>query len=188
MPFITQWKQANSDVLMAQVGSATESHPHKFLDGIYFAPSFSTSTVPYLQRVFMADACHLHFGKYALFGCYGVMANSNMSPVGFAIIFGNKNGESWRAFWKFITSLHPEMNADDVTVITNQDKGHIGRSRPGDAQRSTVPLLMALPPEYYEEVWGRWGEDTVFGHVDVQQACWSPFSSATRPLQDGTLP
>jgi hypothetical protein len=126
MPFITQWKQANSDVLMAHVGSATESHPLKFLDGIFFAPSFSTSTVPYLQRVFMADACHLHFGKYNLFGCYGVTANSNMSPVGFAILFGNENGESWRAFWKFIRSLHPEMNADDVTLITDQDKGQMG--------------------------------------------------------------
>jgi hypothetical protein len=74
----------------------------------------------------MADACHLHFGKYNLFGCYGVTANSNMSPVGFAILFGNENGESWRAFWKFIRSLHPEMNADDVTLITDQDKGQMG--------------------------------------------------------------
>ncbi len=36
---------------------------------------------------------------------------------------------------------------------------------------------MASPAEYYEEVRGRWGKDAVFGHVDVQQACWSPFSS-----------
>ena len=81
MPFITQWKHANSDVLMAKLGSVSESPPLKFLDRIFFAPSFSTSTVPYLQRVFMADACHLHFGKYTLFGCYGVTANSNMSPL-----------------------------------------------------------------------------------------------------------
>ena len=73
----------------------------------------------------MADACHLHFGKY-LFGCYGVTANSNMSLVGFAIVFGNENGECWRAFWKFIRSLHPEMNTDDVTVTTDQDKGQMG--------------------------------------------------------------
>ena len=46
-------------------------------------------------------------------------------PVGFAIVFGNENGECWRAFWKFIRSLHPEMNADDVTIITDQDKGQM---------------------------------------------------------------
>ena len=65
-PFITVWKQKNADVLLAQLGSANESPPLKFLNGIFFAPSFTTSTVPFLQRVFMADACHLHFGKYTL--------------------------------------------------------------------------------------------------------------------------
>ena len=125
-PFITVWKQKNADVLLAQLGSANESPPLKFLNGIFFAPSFTTSTVPFLKRVFMADACHLHFGKYTLFGCYGLTANSNMSAVGFAILFGNENGECWRQFWKFIRSLHPQMNADDVTVITDQDKGQAG--------------------------------------------------------------
>ena len=46
---------------------------------------------PSTSKVFMADACHLHFGKYMLFLCYGVTANSNASPVAFAILFQNKN-------------------------------------------------------------------------------------------------
>ncbi len=40
---------------------------------------------PSTSKVFMADACHLHFGKYTLFLCYGVTANSNPSPV--ALLF-----------------------------------------------------------------------------------------------------
>ncbi len=56
-----------------------------------FAPSFVQKTIPPLQKTYMADACHLNFGKYTLFFCYGVTANSNMSPVGFGIIFGNEN-------------------------------------------------------------------------------------------------
>ena len=74
----------------------------------------------------MTVACHLHFGKYTLFCFYGVTANSNMSPVGFALIFGDKTAECWHSFWKFVRSLHPEMNTDDVMIITDQDKGQMG--------------------------------------------------------------
>jgi hypothetical protein len=65
----------------------------------------------------MADACHLNFGKYTLFACYGVTANANMLPVGFAIIFGNENGASWKKFWEFIHKMHPTMNRPDVTIL-----------------------------------------------------------------------
>ncbi len=59
-------------------------------------PSFSKANVPELQAVFMADACHLNFGT--MFLCYGVTTNSNMLPVGFAIIFGNENALGWKEF------------------------------------------------------------------------------------------
>ena len=91
--------------------------------GVFFAPSFTMETVPLLQRLFMADACHLNFGKYTLFTCYGVTANANMSPVAFGIVFGNENGDSWGAFWEFVKKLHPTIDMGDVTVITDQDKG-----------------------------------------------------------------
>ncbi len=80
-------------------------------------------TVPQLQKVFMADACHLHFGKYTLFLCYRMTANSNASPVAFAILFGNKNTSTWRQFWKYCLDLHPYIDSVDVTIITDQDKG-----------------------------------------------------------------
>jgi hypothetical protein len=71
----------------------------------------------------MADACHLNFGKYTLFSHYGVTANSNMSPVGFAIIFGNENTSNWTKFWEYVLKVHPSMNSGYMTIITNQDKG-----------------------------------------------------------------
>ncbi len=97
-----------------------------FLHGIFFAPSFSKSAVPELQHLVMADACHLNFGKYNLFTCYGITANANMCPVGFAIIFGNENLLSWKEFWKFIIELHPCINETDVTIVSDQDKGLFG--------------------------------------------------------------
>jgi hypothetical protein len=45
------------------------------------------------------------------------------SPVGFAIIFGNENGASWKLLWEFLLETHPSMNASDITMITDQDKG-----------------------------------------------------------------
>jgi hypothetical protein len=49
-----------------------------------------------------------------------------MSPVGFAIIFGNENGHSWKDFWRFIHRTHPTMNRTDATIVTDQDKGSKG--------------------------------------------------------------
>jgi len=69
------------------------------------------------------DACHLNFGKHTLFSCYGRTANANMLGVGFAIVFGNKNGASWKLFWEFLLETHPSMNASDITMITDQGPG-----------------------------------------------------------------
>jgi hypothetical protein len=74
----------------------------------------------------MADACHLNFGKYTMFAYYGVTENANMSPVGFAIIFGNENGASWKEFWHFTVRTHPSINRANITIVTDQDKGSKG--------------------------------------------------------------
>ena len=122
--FWDQWKADNYALLVNQLGYKTQ--PSRFFHGVFFTPSFTKTTVPHLQTIFMADACHLDFGKYTMFACYGVTANANMSPVGFAIIFGNENGTSWRQFWDFIHKTHPTMNRPDVTIVTDQDKGSKG--------------------------------------------------------------
>jgi hypothetical protein len=83
--FWDKWKEENYNLLVNQLGYKTIVGC--FLNGVFYAPSFSKATIPKLQTVFMVDACHLNFGKYTMFSCYSVTANSNMSPVGFAIIF-----------------------------------------------------------------------------------------------------
>ncbi len=111
-------------MLVNQLGFKTQAS--QFLHGVFFTPSFLQKTVPKLQTLFMADACHLNFGKYTMFACYGVTANANMLPVGFAIIFGNENGASWKEFWRFIVRMHPSINRADITIVTDQEKGSKG--------------------------------------------------------------
>ena len=71
----------------------------------------------------MANACHLHFGKYTLFLCYRISANANASPFAFAIMLGNEIMSSWHQFWNYALKLHPYLDSTDVTIITDQDKG-----------------------------------------------------------------
>jgi hypothetical protein len=121
--FVLQWKKDHKNQVFGWLGSPKDKLRLQFLNGIFFAPSFVKTTVPHLQKVFMADACHLNFGNYTLFLRYGITANSNASHVAFAIIFGNKNTKTWRQFWKYALELHPFIDAGDITIITNQDKG-----------------------------------------------------------------
>jgi len=123
--FWSKWKTDNYALLVNQLGYKSQEGT-RFLHGVFFTPSFSQKTVPELQTLFMADACHLNFGKYTMFTCYGITANANMSQVGFAIIFGNENGASWKEFWRFIVQMHPSINRADVTIVTDQDKGSMG--------------------------------------------------------------
>ena len=51
-----------------------------------------------LQIFFQADACHMKFGKYMLYSCYGTTANGNTSSVAFGILFGNEDKEGWVQF------------------------------------------------------------------------------------------
>ena len=121
--FVDKWKEEHEEVLVRQLGSKNDGF--QFLNGIFFVPSFAQKTVPHLKDMFMADACHLNFGKYTLFSCYGITANANMSPVAFAILFGNESGYAWKQFWEFVVEIHPSINREHVTIVTDQDKGQI---------------------------------------------------------------
>ena len=94
--FVKDWKTCNSNMLLEQLGSKDDDV--SFLTGVLFAPSFVSTTVPHLQNTFVADACHLNFGKYTLFSCYGITANANTSPVAFAILFDNENTTNWTKY------------------------------------------------------------------------------------------
>jgi len=65
--YAANWLLTHEDIIVSQLGSKTDCL--QFVTGVFFAPCFATATVPHLQRVFMADACHLNFGKYTLFSC-----------------------------------------------------------------------------------------------------------------------
>jgi hypothetical protein len=90
---------------------------------MFFSTSAAQEVVPHLQRVLQADACHMNFGKYTLYSCYGTTANCNTFPVAFAITFGNKDKDGWVQFWEFAKSLHPSLDRFDTTIITDQAKG-----------------------------------------------------------------
>ncbi len=68
--------------------------PLKFFSEILFSISGASKAVPFLQQVFQgADACHMSFGKYTLYSCYGTTANLNTCPDAFGILFGNEDKE-----------------------------------------------------------------------------------------------
>ena len=121
--FVEMWKADRQKEILRRLGSPKDELRLKFLNGIFFAPSYIKETVPHLQKVTMADACHLNIGRYTLFSCYGITANSNASPVAFAIIFGNESTSTWKLFWKYAMELHPYIDAGDITIIPTRTKG-----------------------------------------------------------------
>jgi hypothetical protein len=129
--YVTDWKAKNKKMLIEggvwppRGGDQVVLNPLKFLSGIFFAPSNAQRTVPHLQTVFQADACHMNFGKYTLYSCYGTTANGNTSPVAFGILFGNEDKEGWVQFWKFAKNILPCLDNERNTFITDQAKGLI---------------------------------------------------------------
>ncbi len=48
-----------------------------------------------------------------------------MYLIAFAFFFGNGDTEGWHKFWKFAITLHPQLNATEKTIITDQNAGCI---------------------------------------------------------------
>jgi hypothetical protein len=93
--------------------------------GIFISPSTSKEQFFFLQEVLHADAAHMSFGKYTLYSVYGTNVNGTMSALGFALLFGNEDKQSWTRFWNFIKKTHPTIYQSNYTIITNQDKGSL---------------------------------------------------------------
>ncbi len=70
--YVTKWKKKNKLILVEggagppKGGNAAVVTPLKFLSGIMSATSNAQRTMPHLQRVIQADACHMSFGKYTV--------------------------------------------------------------------------------------------------------------------------
>jgi hypothetical protein len=56
---------------------------------------------------------------------YGTNANGTMSALGFALLFGNEDMQSWTQFWNFIKKKHATINQSEYSIIINQDKGSL---------------------------------------------------------------
>jgi hypothetical protein len=129
--YVMKWKKNKKNkkilddggLLEPKMGDFSPTTPIKFMSGIFISISAAQRVVPHLQRVFQADACHMNFGKYTLYSCYGTTANCNTFPVAMAILFGNEDKEGWVQFWNFALSIHPSLDQEDTTIITDQAKG-----------------------------------------------------------------
>ncbi len=121
--FVKEWKEKNFEMLLDK-GLIEETTLHKFVGRIYMAASTGKQNVPMLQTIYQSDAAHMNFGKYTLYSCYGITAYCNASPVTFSIVFGNEDKSGW-VDWTFTMKMHPCLNAPEITIITNREKGFI---------------------------------------------------------------
>ncbi len=124
LKFIKKWKTDNG-VYLKNVFGMEDGPQFLFLMGILFAKSSSKHLVPLLQNMIQADGAHASYGKYTLFLAYGTIANGNMSPLAFGLLFGNENTENWLKFWMFVKKVHPCLDGPTKTIVTDQDKGSI---------------------------------------------------------------
>jgi hypothetical protein len=102
-------------------GTQIRSCATKIFQWDFFSTLGARKAVPFLQRVFQADACHMSFGKYTLYSCYVTTANCNTYSVAFGILFGNEDKEGWMEFWDFAKSTHPSI--DDTRVLLTKLRG-----------------------------------------------------------------
>jgi hypothetical protein len=47
--FVLQWRKKHESKIYERLGTPADQHRLKFLNGIFFAPSFAKATVPHLQ-------------------------------------------------------------------------------------------------------------------------------------------
>jgi hypothetical protein len=132
--YVNNWKKDN-DAFLCDAFGFEDSPQFKFLMGIFLSPSTSKEQFPFLQEVLQADAAHVSFGEYTLYLVYGTNANGTMSTLGFALLFGNEDKQSWTQFLNFIKKTHPTIIQSKYTIITNQDKGFLL------AMEEVVPLV-----------------------------------------------
>jgi hypothetical protein len=122
--YVYNWKKDN-DTFLCDAFGFDDDPQFQFLMGIFITPSTSKEQFPLLQEVLQADTAHMSFGKYTLYSVYGASANGTMSALGFALLFGNEDKQSWMQFGNFIRKTHPTINQSKYTFITDQDKGSL---------------------------------------------------------------
>ncbi len=69
-----------------------------------------------LQTIYQSDACHLNFGKYTLYTCYGIISNNDTFPFAMAVLFGNEDKAERIKFWRFALQNHTCLNLLEITI------------------------------------------------------------------------
>ncbi len=95
--YVNNWKKDN-DTFLCDAFGFEDSPQFEYLTGIFISPSTSKEHIPFLQQVLQVDAAHMSFGKYTLYSVYGTNSNGTMSALGFALLFGNEDKQSWTHF------------------------------------------------------------------------------------------
>jgi hypothetical protein len=95
--YVNNWKKDN-DAFLCDAFGFEDGPQFKFLTGIFISTSTSKEQFCILQEVLQVDAAHMSFGKYTLYSMYGTNANETMSALGFALLFGNEDKQSWTQF------------------------------------------------------------------------------------------
>jgi hypothetical protein len=124
--YVNNGKKDN-DTFLCDAFGYEDGPQFKFLTGISISPSTSKEQFPFLQGVLQVDAAHMSFGKYTLYSVYGTNVNGTMSALGFTLMFGNENKQSWTQFFGTSLSRHtqPLISQRKYTIITDQDKGSL---------------------------------------------------------------
>ncbi len=117
--------KAENELFLNNVFGLEDCPQFLFLTGILFATSSSKHLAPLLQPVIQADGAHSSFGKYMLYLAYATIANGNMSPLAFGLLFGNEDSKNWSKFWSYVKKIHPCIDSPEVTILTDHDKGSI---------------------------------------------------------------
>jgi hypothetical protein len=129
--YVNNWKKYNNIFLALGLYDGPQ---YNILTVIFIASSTSKEQVPFLQEVFQADVAHMSFGKYTLYSIYVTTENGTTWALGFAMLFGNEDKQTWTHFWKFIKKTHPIVGQSNFTTITDQDKGSLA------AMEDIIPL------------------------------------------------
>jgi hypothetical protein len=91
---VNNWKKDN-DAFLCDAFGFEDGPQFKFLMGIFMSPSTSKEQFPFLQEALQVDTAHMSFGKYTIHSVYETNANGTMSALGFALLFGNEDKQSW---------------------------------------------------------------------------------------------
>jgi hypothetical protein len=96
----------------------------KFAKGILIAPSTSKKQLPFCRKSFRPMWLTWSL-ENTPFLANSIMEKGTMAPLGFGMLFGNKDKANWLHFWWFIRKTQPTIDQPEKTILMDQDKGSL---------------------------------------------------------------